>query len=169
MDCIFYGGAKSQTWLSDFHFTHLPSNVKCLKCVWLCIRGTSLVAPSEKSLPAMQETWVNFRDQEDTLEKGMATHSSVLAWRTPWPEEPGGLPTVQFSSFSSVAQSCQTSIRVPESDTTERLTDRYVCIYQATYSVRIHCGFTVAMAITELPGTSQACCFSGLETLGKTL
>ena len=43
-----------------------------------------------KSLPAMQETWVRSLDREDPLEEGMATHSSVLAWRIPWTEEPGG-------------------------------------------------------------------------------
>ena len=43
-----------------------------------------------KNLPAMQETWVQSLGQEDTLEKGMATHSSILAWRIPWTEEPGG-------------------------------------------------------------------------------
>ena len=44
-----------------------------------------------KNLPAVQETQVQSLDQEDPLEKGMATHSSVLAWRIPWAEEPGGL------------------------------------------------------------------------------
>ena len=44
-----------------------------------------------KSLPAMQETQVPSLGQEDLLEKGMATHSSTLAWRIPWTEEPGGL------------------------------------------------------------------------------
>ena len=44
-----------------------------------------------KNLPAMQETWVPSLGQEDPLEKGMATHSSILAWRMPWTEEPGGL------------------------------------------------------------------------------
>ena len=44
-----------------------------------------------KYLPAMQETWVRFLGQEDPLEKGMATHSSILAWRIPWTGEPGGL------------------------------------------------------------------------------
>ena len=44
-----------------------------------------------KILPAMQETWVQSLDQEDPLEKGMAPHSSILAWRIPWTEEPGGL------------------------------------------------------------------------------
>ena len=44
-----------------------------------------------KNLPAMQETQVGSLGQEDPLEKGMATHSSILAWRIPWSEEPGGL------------------------------------------------------------------------------
>ena len=43
------------------------------------------------NLPAMQETWVQSLDQEDPLKKGIITHSSILAWRTPWTEEPGGL------------------------------------------------------------------------------
>ena len=42
-----------------------------------------------KNLAAMQETWVQSLGQEDPLENGMATHSSVLAWRIPWAEEPG--------------------------------------------------------------------------------
>ena len=44
-----------------------------------------------KHLLAMQETWVLSLGQEDPLEKEMATHSSILAWRIPWTEEPGGL------------------------------------------------------------------------------
>ena len=44
-----------------------------------------------KNLPAMQETWVQSLSQEDLLEKGMATYSSILAWRIPWTEEPGRL------------------------------------------------------------------------------
>ena len=44
-----------------------------------------------KNLPAMQETWVRSLNWEDPLEKTMATHSSILAWRIPWTEEPGGL------------------------------------------------------------------------------
>ena len=44
-----------------------------------------------KNLPAMQETWIQSLGQEDPLEKGMATHSSILAWEIPWTEEPGGL------------------------------------------------------------------------------
>ena len=44
-----------------------------------------------KSLPAMQETWVQPLGWEDPLEKGMAIHSSILAWRIPWAKKPGGL------------------------------------------------------------------------------
>ena len=54
----------------------------------------SLVAQLVKSLPAMQETWVRSLSWEDPLEKGMATHSSILAWRIPWTEEPGGLQSM---------------------------------------------------------------------------
>ena len=50
-----------------------------------------LVAQRVKNPPAMQETWVQSLGLEDPLEKGMATHSSILAWRIPWTEEPGGL------------------------------------------------------------------------------
>ena len=48
----------------------------------------------KKNLPAMQETWVPSLDQEDPLEKGMSTHSSILAWEIPWTEEPGGLQSM---------------------------------------------------------------------------
>ena len=54
----------------------------------------SLVAQRLKHLPAMQDTWVQSMGQEDSLEKEMATHSSVLAWRIPWMEEPGGLQSM---------------------------------------------------------------------------
>ena len=49
----------------------------------------SLVAQVVKNLPAKQETWVQSLGQEDSLEKAMATHSSTLAWKIPWMEEPG--------------------------------------------------------------------------------
>ena len=49
------------------------------------------MAQSVNSLPAMLETWVQSLDQEEPLEKEMTTHSSVLAWRISWTEEPGGL------------------------------------------------------------------------------
>ena len=76
--------------LSNFHWhchvsqlfkLYNPTHVK------LGFPGSSEV----KRLPAMWETWVRSLGQEDSLEKEMATHSSILAWRIPWTEEPGGL------------------------------------------------------------------------------
>ena len=54
----------------------------------------SLVTQTVKNPPAMQETWVKSLGWEYTLEKGMATHSSILAWRIPGMREPGGLPSM---------------------------------------------------------------------------
>jgi len=50
------------------------------------------------NLPAMWETWVQSLGQEDSLEKGMATHSSILAWRIPWAEETGRLLSMGVQS-----------------------------------------------------------------------
>ena len=47
-----------------------------------------------KNSPAMRETWVQSLGWEDSLEKGVATHASILAWRIPWTEEPGGLQSM---------------------------------------------------------------------------
>ena len=56
-----------------------------------------------KRLPAMQETWVRSLGWEDPLEKEMATHSSILAWRIPWTEEPGRLQSTSLTySFRSL-------------------------------------------------------------------
>ena len=60
----------------------------------LYILGASMVVQTVKHLPAIQETWVQSLGQEDSLEKEMATHSSIFAWRTPWMEEPGGLQSM---------------------------------------------------------------------------
>ena len=57
--------------------------------------GASLVAQLVKNLPAMQETQVQSLGHEDPLEKGMVTHSSILAWRIPWTEEPGRLQSMR--------------------------------------------------------------------------
>ena len=63
-----------------------------------------------KNLPEVQETWIQYLGQEDPLEKGMTTHSSILAWRVSWTEEPGGL---QIMGVVSIYK---------KSDTTEWLT-----------------------------------------------
>ena len=52
------------------------------------------MSPMVKNPPAMEETLVRFLGQEDLLEKGEATHSSILAWRIPWTKEPGGLQSM---------------------------------------------------------------------------
>ena len=76
-----------------FHFSlladpHLQDNKfpTCPAC---------LVAQTVKSLPAMHETWVQSLGREDPLERGMATRSSILAWRIPRTEEPGGLQSMR--------------------------------------------------------------------------
>ena len=71
----------------------------------ITLRITSLVAQTVKRLPTMREIWVQSLGQEDPLEKDMAIHSSTLAWKTPWTDEPG--------SYSPQGRK--------ESDTTERL------------------------------------------------
>ena len=76
MDCIVLGVAESQTRLSGFHFR------------------TSPVAQRVKRLPTVRETGVRSLGWEDPLEKEMATHSSTLAWKMPWTEEPGRLQSM---------------------------------------------------------------------------
>ena len=79
MGYTVHGVTKSQTRLSDFTFT---------------FQRASLVAQRLKPLPAMQETWVQSLGREDSLEKEMETHSSILAWRILWIEEPDGLQSM---------------------------------------------------------------------------
>ena len=56
-----------------------------------------------KNLPAMQETQVQSLGWEDLLEKGTAAHSSILAWRIPWTEEPGGLQSMELSTTKQLS------------------------------------------------------------------
>ena len=58
------------------------------------MKWASLVAQTVKNSPAMLEMWVQSLGWEDLLERGMATHSSVLVWRIPWTEEPDGLQSM---------------------------------------------------------------------------
>ena len=68
------------------------------------IRSQLLVAQMVKNLPVMQETWVQSLGQEDPLENGSATHSSILAWRIPWTEEPGGATIHQVTKKSDMTE-----------------------------------------------------------------
>ena len=68
-------------------------------------KGASLVVQMVKNLPAIQETQVRSLGQEgDPLEKGMATHSSIFAWRIPWTVEPGGLQGPEGHKESDVTE-----------------------------------------------------------------
>ena len=113
MDCIVHGVTKSWTWMSDFHFMRdiwgfprsstgkesacnagepcfIPGSGRSpgewigysLQKSWV-----SLVVQRVKNPPAMRETWVSSLGWEDPLEEGMATHSSILAWRIPMDRE----------------------------------------------------------------------------------
>ena len=70
--------------------------------IWLLFLWASLVVQTVKNPPAMQETWVQSLDQEDPLEKGMATHSSILAWRISWTEESGRLQSMGLQSWTQL-------------------------------------------------------------------
>ena len=72
-------------------------------CVTQCYIGTSLVAQRVNCLLSLRETWVQSLSWEDLLEKEMATHSGILAWKIPWTEEPGRLQSMgsqRITSFS---------------------------------------------------------------------
>ena len=79
-------------YLTQYIFNNwdITSTSFLLKYSWF--GGAFLVAQIVTNLPAMQETQVPFSCWESPMEKGTATHSSILAWRTPWTEEPGRLP-----------------------------------------------------------------------------
>ena len=74
-------------------FQPMSSDLRRLTCSF----GACLMAQLIKNLPAKRETpeaWVQSLGQEDPLQKGMATHSTILAWRIPWTEEPSGLQSL---------------------------------------------------------------------------
>ena len=95
-----YGVAQSRTWLKWLSSSSSSS-------VYVYSTSASQVAQRLKHLPAMWETWVQSLGQEDPLEKEMATHSSILAWRIPWTEEPGGL---QSTGLQKVGHDWATSL-----------------------------------------------------------
>ena len=78
---------------SAFTVSKVINPLQCGLCPHLHL-GTSTVAQPVKHLPTMQETRVQSLGWEDLLEKEMATHSSILAWKIPWMEEPGRLQSM---------------------------------------------------------------------------
>ena len=88
---------RSSFWWGNFHFCKTTQEI-CIKYFYLGTfkGGSSLVTQRSKRLPAIWETWVRSLGREDPLEKEMATHCSILAWRIPWTEEPGGLQSMVY-------------------------------------------------------------------------
>ena len=93
--------------------THVPaqatrtrSRVPILYIIKIYLLGASLMAQVVKNLPVMWETWIQSLDQEDPLEKGMATHSSILACRIPWIEEPVGSKITADDDYSHEIRRC---------------------------------------------------------------
>ena len=96
-----------------YHQSH-PTLIFALTLPTSSIRA-SLVPQTIKNLPAVQETRVWSLGQDDALEKGMATHSSILAWRIPWTEEPGGLQSMELQRVRhNWATNTFTSIRIKD-------------------------------------------------------
>ena len=81
-------------WWTPYTFGFLAINKLTIFIHIYTESGASLVAQRLKCLPAMWETRVRSLGREDPLEKEMATHSRILAWRTPWTEKPGGLQSM---------------------------------------------------------------------------
>ena len=92
----------------------LPTSVWGVKLIWW-VAWASLVAQTVKRLSTMRKTWVRSLGQEDPLEKEMAPHSSILAWKIPWMEEPGRLQSmgsqrVRHNWVTSLTHYCLTGM-----------------------------------------------------------
>ena len=112
-------------WATELNWIYLQCCVsfwctaKWFSYVYMCVYLSFLVAQTVKNLPAMQKTQVP--GSERSLEKEMATHSSILAWRIPWTEEPGGL---QFIGSQRVRQDWVINTH----------TCVYICVYTCVYT-----------------------------------
>ena len=116
----------------------------------------SLVAQVVKNPPAMQETQVRSLGQGELLEKGMATHFSILAWRIPWTEEPGGLQSIESQrvrhNWSESMHTCIVDLQCSvnfcyspwdhkESDTTE--TNSFTFSFHGSHYERAHLSWDI--------------------------
>ena len=112
-------------------------------CVSLCVfinhkaydgyEWTSLVAEVVKNPPAKQDTWVRSLGQENPLKKGMATHSSILAWKIPWTEEPGRL---QSMGLQRVRQNWATKHTYPSFGQARNLEVNFKSLLSLTLNVK---------------------------------
>ena len=97
---------KYVNWFDCSDYFTVYTCIKTTSTPWIGFPGGS--DGKNPNLPAMHETWVRPLGWEDPLEEGMATHSSILAWRIPWTEEPGGL---QSMGWQRVRQDWETRHR----------------------------------------------------------
>ena len=99
------------------------------------VQGDSPVAQSVRNPPAMQETWVRSLGWEDPLEEGMATHSSILAWRIPWTEELGRVQSMrsQRVRHNLVTKPPTTAISAHEKNHTND--DDLICIHRMSLQI----------------------------------
>ena len=125
-----------------------------------------------KNLPAMQKTRVLFLGQKDTLEEGMATHSSILAWRIPWTEEPGG---VQFMESQRAGHGWVTNTFIFITDlqycvnfcsTAKLVIHMCVCIHTHTHTY-IYIYIYILFHIIFYYGLSQDIEYSSLYYTGR--
>ena len=86
-----------------------------------------------KNLPAMQEIWVQSLGQEDPLEREVATHSSVLVWKIPWTEEPGGLQSMESQSPTRLSTHTQLCVLEYISEVNIRPTNRLYLLFTLLY------------------------------------
>ena len=115
----------------------------------------------------MQETWVRSLDQEDPLEKEMATHSSILAWKIPWMEEPGGLQSmgsqrVRHDWATSLKGRTKTTYKVPEMVQSQMVASNKVVTLETESAILGH-GLGVGMRnrMSQPPPPSPRPVFSG--------
>ena len=92
--------------------------------------------PTLKNLPALGETWVRSLSREDPLEKGMAAHSNMLAWRIPWTEEPGKL---QSMGSQRVGHDWETSTTIIITTTTKTMKHQHWILCLILFPVSLAC------------------------------
>ena len=97
-------GVYAHIWIHIYIYIYIHIHIH------IYIKRASLVAQIVKNLPAMQEIQVQSLDQEDPLEKGITTQSSIPAWRIPWTEEPGGLQSVGSQKESQTTEQLNMSM-----------------------------------------------------------
>ena len=116
---------------------------------WVFFCGcASLVALTIKNLPAMQETWVWSLSREDPLEKGMAAHSTILAWRIPWIEELAGLQSMELQGVrhnwaTNTVIFCVQTI----SPLCQQVPQRYYQLDEAAPLLLALCGFQLTISL----------------------